>query len=401
MCLALPEFPNLPDDKPLAALAMVLTYVRQLWEFVESSKRALFAVALTFICVLGICLRVWTDTALPLLADAVPMLVAIAGVVMSYKQPKRESHFMATVVLFTVGLTGTGIMSWTRIRSERAHKYEVRDLTDRMDSVKNQNTQILFSLTPKQGGKTTQESEIERRQNLEKALRNEYILSHDNVSPGLIAGTEFPPSNWMNRRLRELGEKWAVAVPSQPLVSPQPQQPLRTEEGKVFINVAYGDDSAPDVLSYASDDPHMRCGPGFTCLAEDQTIAGSIQLDFTGKDYKRIFFAIAAISNTPIQRYMVIATLHTADGQIPHGISIYRSGLPRTTAPQTGVQWVQTEVQDLVPISKSKGYSDFGIDITATPDSDVDFIIGFRIVGPTLPVHAVQVPFHIIRPAVR
>jgi hypothetical protein len=58
-----------------------------------------------------------------------------------------------------------------------------------------------------------QAAEVDRRQNIEKALRGEYILSHDNVSPDVLAGTEFPPADWMNRRLRELGENWTFTAP--------------------------------------------------------------------------------------------------------------------------------------------------------------------------------------------
>jgi hypothetical protein len=172
----------------------------------------LLLIGLIVVSLIGICLRLWTDTALPLLADAVPMLVAIAGVVMSYKQPKRESHLMATVVLFAVGIVGTGVMSWTRIRTERAHRQEVKDLNGRVDVVRDQNTQILLRLSagPKPG---TKEAELARRRAIQEALRGEYILSHENISPGLLAGNELPPADWMNKRLRELGEKWTVTPP--------------------------------------------------------------------------------------------------------------------------------------------------------------------------------------------
>lgn len=41
-------------------------------------------------------------------------------------------------------------------------------------------------------------------------LRKEYIVSNDNISPALIAGTEWPPVEWMNRRLSELGKPWRL-----------------------------------------------------------------------------------------------------------------------------------------------------------------------------------------------
>jgi hypothetical protein len=41
-------------------------------------------------------------------------------------------------------------------------------------------------------------------------LRQEYILSHDGISPALIAGTESIPEDWINKRLAELGHFWRV-----------------------------------------------------------------------------------------------------------------------------------------------------------------------------------------------
>jgi hypothetical protein len=38
------------------------------------------------------------------------------------------------------------------------------------------------------------------------ALTREYIASHDNLSPALIAGTELPPVEWLNKRIIELNE---------------------------------------------------------------------------------------------------------------------------------------------------------------------------------------------------
>ena len=47
-------------------------------------------------------------------------------------------------------------------------------------------------------------------------LRQEYIRGHDGLSPALLAGTEDPPADWVNRRLRELGENWQMAQAKKP-----------------------------------------------------------------------------------------------------------------------------------------------------------------------------------------
>jgi len=45
----------------------------------------------------------------------------------------------------------------------------------------------------------------QRRALAHAALRQEYVLSHDGVTPGIIAGTEPLPSEWLEPRLRQLG----------------------------------------------------------------------------------------------------------------------------------------------------------------------------------------------------
>jgi hypothetical protein len=185
-------------------------------EFVSNSRIYLVAPLIFVLGIAGIILRIWIDAALPLLADAIPMLIAIVGVVMSYKQPKRENHLVTTVVLVVLGMLGTGIMFWTRIRSEASHKREVRELNDKISSVAVQNTHILDNQVSSQGTGARAFLPENRKQNILSLLRNEYILSHDSISPGLLAGTELPPSEWINKRLHELGETWTVAEPASP-----------------------------------------------------------------------------------------------------------------------------------------------------------------------------------------
>jgi hypothetical protein len=49
-----------------------------------------------------------------------------------------------------------------------------------------------------------------RKQAWINTLRKEYIASHDDVSPGLLAGSELPPAEWMNSRLAELNKPWRL-----------------------------------------------------------------------------------------------------------------------------------------------------------------------------------------------
>ena len=54
------------------------------------------------------------------------------------------------------------------------------------------------------------EQERGRRETIYARLREEYMLSHDVLSPALIADLEAIPPEWINKRLEKLGEKWRV-----------------------------------------------------------------------------------------------------------------------------------------------------------------------------------------------
>jgi hypothetical protein len=60
-------------------------------------------------------------------------------------------------------------------------------------------------------GTAPKPTEAARRRNILATLRNEYIMSHAAVSPALLAGTEQPPTTWVNTRLQQLGEHWMVS----------------------------------------------------------------------------------------------------------------------------------------------------------------------------------------------
>jgi len=66
-------------------------------------------------------------------------------------------------------------------------------------------------------------NEIERRKHILDTLRSEYILAHPEESAAMIAGNTNPPSEWVNKRLQELGERWPYVPPttSTPSIKPR------------------------------------------------------------------------------------------------------------------------------------------------------------------------------------
>ena len=112
----------------------------------------------------------------------------------------------------------------------------MRNLQEKVNIVQNQNTDILarFVELGRVEPQSAEAKESERRQGVLQLLRNEYILSHVETSPGVLAGTEFPPSEWMNKRLRELGEKWTISK----TVPPTPTTPT-TQEDKASLVASF------------------------------------------------------------------------------------------------------------------------------------------------------------------
>lgn len=71
---------------------------------------------------------------------------------------------------------------------------------------------IVIPAAPSNG--VSQTAETARRTALLDKLRQEYILSHDGISPAMAAGLEHAPAEWTNERLRQLGEQWQVQPPA-------------------------------------------------------------------------------------------------------------------------------------------------------------------------------------------
>lgn len=151
----------------------------------------------------------------------IPILLAIFGAHYAAEaiQRKRAKH-MARLGFWVSGILCVIMISYIETKGENEHETEVRSLNMRLDAVQGQNTQILqhfVAVAP-----DAQTREISRRKGILAVLRHEWILSHKDVSPGLLAGTEEPPSDWINQRLNQLGEKWSVKALPPSLVPAKP-----------------------------------------------------------------------------------------------------------------------------------------------------------------------------------
>ena len=59
-------------------------------------------------------------------------------------------------------------------------------------------------------------NEAERRRRVLETLRDEYVMSHQDAPVSMITGNQYPSADWMNKRLRQLGENWSFNEPQRP-----------------------------------------------------------------------------------------------------------------------------------------------------------------------------------------
>lgn len=75
---------------------------------------------------------------------------------------------------------------------------------------------LLHSHSPTEHPALSDDEKLRRMIALD-SLRRDYIKNNKEVSENIYAGLETPPADWLNRRLKELGENWQV-----PTTAPRP-----------------------------------------------------------------------------------------------------------------------------------------------------------------------------------
>jgi|ERR1043165_944063 hypothetical protein len=172
-----------------------------------------------------------SDKVLSFVFDSFPIVLAIIGIVISYHPPhSRAKKITATIILLFIGTAGCWALREFHLRIDETHSKEIAQLSTKLDATSAKldaagktNDLILKGLTKRTGTpdvSTPSEKEVVRRQKILAALRNEYVLSHDNVSTAVMSGVQSPPADWVNGRLKELGEKWRIGDQYQPPALP-------------------------------------------------------------------------------------------------------------------------------------------------------------------------------------
>jgi hypothetical protein len=400
MRVPFPLFPDLPDDDPIRSLKMFRGYVREVTNYVRPYQLLVTSIATPLLAFAVACLLLGFETALSWASDLVPLTFAVISVLVSVKKLRDQHQTVVVAFVLVLGFLGSFVMHFSRTNTESAHHVEIGELKNKMDSVGQQNGLLLKAFLEKPT-LSSQEAEMERRKNIQKALRSEYILSHENVSEGLLAGTELPPADWMNKRLHELGEKWTVSPPpaNRPPVSTPVSQP--PPEGEVAVVLAIGDDNAvnPSMKLYPSKIgmavPSFECAAPFICYTEDQLKTTRVTLNFKAKKYRRLFFVVGNSSAALISRATVKINISPLDDTVK-GISLYRPGQARDSQQHVEVQFHENETTEIVPYSRTSTGNDFAVDLEVEEGSRQNFVVLFGVFAANLTLHVVSVDVHVV-----
>jgi hypothetical protein len=139
---------------------------------------------------------------------------------------KLEGQKAIRIAIFatfaTFGIATVILNAFNREDQDRTQREQGEKITEATNAVQGA---LNFLVTSK--GQVL--NEADRRKQVLDALRAEYIMSHSDVSSSMIAGNSYPPPDWTNGRLRELGEKWTITQPSQALGGSVPIEKARYE----------------------------------------------------------------------------------------------------------------------------------------------------------------------------
>jgi hypothetical protein len=164
----------------------------------------------------------------------VPSILALAGdhfAAEAIPEPKRRRMYRAFFLLCaTLGILLIAVLE---NKSDREHQKEVDTMDKKVELVQKQNNEILMKVSPPEQDAGTKE--VVRRQSILALLRNEYILTHKDVSTGMIDGSEALPSQWVNKRLEQLGESWLVGYAVQPRTMEQPRTEVIPDLGQMGL----------------------------------------------------------------------------------------------------------------------------------------------------------------------
>jgi len=196
-------------------------------------------------------------------------LLAIAG--LGYLMPETVRNLenkRATRVFLIMFFAGFGLFAIivnAVNREDQEHKEGIQET--RMGVVTESVIEIQSALQPK----ATSMTEPERREHLLASLRDEYILKNDVEDPDILTGHKMPPQEWMNARLKQLGETWQFSEPKNtPPAATQIVQEIAPEPKMSQIEISFYNEDMVDNPAHEIEVP--------LSIADRQTFTVSVAM---------------------------------------------------------------------------------------------------------------------------
>jgi uncharacterized membrane-anchored protein YhcB (DUF1043 family) len=130
------------------------------------------------------------DIPISIFIGIVFVLMAVLGGFMSSNKAWQKIAFG---ILGTIGIVLIIFQGSQQIREQENLQGEIKSLKQQL---KNESQKHELELEAKDHSET-----------LDK-LRVEWMASHGGFSSKMLAGTEMPPRDWINKRLKEMGKNW-------------------------------------------------------------------------------------------------------------------------------------------------------------------------------------------------
>jgi hypothetical protein len=190
----------------------------------------------------------------------------IAHMLLTWKAEQGARYLISFILFGAVGMSWALVYDWVNGKVQRmGTQAEVAD-----DNRRSMAQEAQVSKTPSVDATSAQTApngppmgaEVQRRAALLEKLRQEYILSHDNVSAGILAGTEQLPSVWVNERLKDIGEKWTVRSAKKIGESPTRREPeerrLSLEQTNYIVESLTSFEGQPITIRFVTGDTESQ-----------------------------------------------------------------------------------------------------------------------------------------------
>ena len=157
------------------------------------------------------------DTILALAQGVISLFLLLYSVYIFLEQGKKK----AVLLIGGVGLLGlvlSGISAYQASERQRAVATGISQISRQLADLHAGAPKHFFVGLREdlRSGKSTGTMkeisglEYQRRSAILTALRVKYMVLNRDFRPGFVAGTEWPPIEWINQELAKLGETWAA-----------------------------------------------------------------------------------------------------------------------------------------------------------------------------------------------